>query len=226
MGLAHADAAVEKKRVICLGRTLGDRLASGMSKLVPAADHEGVEGIAWVQLSGAVPVEAGLGVERGCGRRLRPGSAHGEATVVPDRSVRRVILGGDKFYVLVVETEVINRFLNQVGVLVSHGAELCGRNAHEKHSLIRMTVAGRFQPGVVGVAINFFFERIEDAHPRVRDDGGTGNRHCFKKYTGRRLGRVREKSDLSYEFFFTAEQFSLLQLPVALMKTQGRRTAY
>jgi hypothetical protein len=61
------------------------------------------------------------------------------------------------------------------------------------------------------MTIDLFFERIEDAHPRVRDDGGTGNGHCLKKNAGRRLGRVREKSDLGYEFFFTAEQLLLSQ---------------
>jgi hypothetical protein len=40
----------------------------------------------------------------------------------------------------------------------------------------------------------------------------------FKKNAGRRLGRVREKSDLGYEFFFTAEQLLLSQQPITLAK--------
>ena len=60
MGFAHADAAVKEERVVSLGGTFGDSLAGGVGKLVAAADDEGVEGIAWIQLRGAIPVEARL----------------------------------------------------------------------------------------------------------------------------------------------------------------------
>ena len=60
VGLAHADAAIQEERVVGLRRTLRDRLAGGVGELVAAADDEGVEGVARIQLRRAVPVEARL----------------------------------------------------------------------------------------------------------------------------------------------------------------------
>ncbi len=105
---------------------------------------------------------------------------------MPDRRIRRIVLGGDELYVLVLEPQVVDRFLDEVGVLVSYGAELGGGHTNEQYSVAGMTVAGRLQPGVVGMTVDFLFERIEDAHPGVRDDGGTGNGHCFKQNAERR----------------------------------------
>ena len=78
VGLAHADAAIEEQRVVGLRRTLGDRLAGGVGELVAAADHERVEGVARIQLRGAVPVKARLGAAAAaqdrCVRAERPPS--------------------------------------------------------------------------------------------------------------------------------------------------------
>jgi hypothetical protein len=63
--LAHADAAIEEERVVGFGRTLGDGLAGGVGELVAGADDESVEGVARIQLRGAIPIEAGLGWSRG-----------------------------------------------------------------------------------------------------------------------------------------------------------------
>src|SRR5437667_9587596 len=60
VSLAHANAAVEEKRVIGLRWTLCNSSASRMGKLVSAADDESVESVARVQLRGTVPVETGL----------------------------------------------------------------------------------------------------------------------------------------------------------------------
>ena len=87
MGLAHADAAVEEERVVGLGRTLGHGLAGGVGKLVAAADDEGVEGVARVELGRAVPVEAGLragGNQSGCSVRAS-GRHRGEPAWLRDR---------------------------------------------------------------------------------------------------------------------------------------------
>ena len=70
VGLAHTDAAVQEERVVGLRRTFRDRLAGGVRELVAAADDEGVEGVARIQLRCAVPVEAGLrGVRSWSGTR-------------------------------------------------------------------------------------------------------------------------------------------------------------
>ena len=77
VGLAHADAAVEEERVVGLGRALGDGLGGCHGELVPAADDEGIELIARVQLRRGAPVKPGL-----LGRR--PGGCAGlTAELVP-----------------------------------------------------------------------------------------------------------------------------------------------
>ena len=53
-----------------------------------------------------------------------------------------------------------------------------------------MAVTGRLQPGVVGVPVDFLFQGIEDAHPRVRDYGGAGERHCLSRIRMRRLKKL------------------------------------
>ena len=72
--LAHPDAAIQEQRVVGLRGPLGHSLAGRMGKLVAAADHECVKGVAWIQLRRAIPVEPPL---RGMQprRRLHPGSA-------------------------------------------------------------------------------------------------------------------------------------------------------
>ncbi len=63
MSLAHADTAIEEKRVIGLGWALRHRLAGGVGELIATTDHERVKGVTRIELGRAVPVEAGLGVE-------------------------------------------------------------------------------------------------------------------------------------------------------------------
>ena len=60
VGLAHADAAIQEERVIGLRGTLSHGLARRVSKLIAAADHERVKGVARIQLRRAIPIEARL----------------------------------------------------------------------------------------------------------------------------------------------------------------------
>ena len=84
--------------------------------------------------------------------------------------------------------------------------ELGGWNAHVQNSIAGVTVSRRFQPGVVGVPVDFLFQGVKNAHPRVRDDGGTGERHFVPEYRKRRRKYVREKTDLEImSSSFTAE---------------------
>jgi hypothetical protein len=101
---------------------------------------------------------------------------------VADGRVRRIVFGGNEFHIFVAEAEIVDRFLNQVGVFVADVAELGGGNAHEQNFVAGVAVAGGLQPGVVGVAVDFLFQGVEDAHPRIRDDGGTGERHFLPEY--------------------------------------------
>src|SRR5208282_403005 len=126
--------------------------------------------------------ESGLGsAVRGAGC-CATGMMHGEAAVMANGSVRRIVLGGNEFHVFVAEGEVIERFLNQIGVFVADVTELGGGNAHEENSIAGVTVASGLQPGIVRVAVNFFFQGVKDADPRIRIDTGTSERHFVPEY--------------------------------------------
>ena len=171
VGLAHADAAVEEERVVGLGRTLRDRLAGGVGELVAAADDEGVEGVARIQLRGAVPVEPGLGTRRGSGQ------VGGEPAIVTDGRGGRVVFRGDELHFLEFEAEIVQRFLDQIRVLVSHVAEFRRGHAHEQDRAGGVTVLRGFQPGVVGMAVDLLFQRVENAQPRIRREAWSWNGH-------------------------------------------------
>src|SRR5580704_3393860 len=124
MGLAHADSAIKEQRVIGFGRTLGDSLARGVSKLITGADDECVESIAGVQLRCAIPIKAGL--RRCCGDRNR-----GETAVVADRGRGGIVLRGDEFYVVKFEAQIIDGLLDKIGILVALAPELWRRHSNE-----------------------------------------------------------------------------------------------
>ncbi len=166
MGLAHAYAAVEEERVVSLGRSFGDGLAGSVGELVAAADDEGVEGVAGIQLGGAIPVEARLRWRCVAGR---------EAAIMADGSCSWVVLGSDELYVVEVEAEIVDCFLDEVGIFVASVAELDSRNANEENASAGVAVAGGFEPGVVGVPVNFLFQRVENPSPRVRGESCARN---------------------------------------------------
>ena len=169
VSLAHADAAVEEERVVSLRRTLGDGLAGGVGKLVAAADDEGVEGVARIQLRRAIPVEAGLRrARRSRNRDVRPPSWR-------IGSCRGIVFGRHELHVVESETQIVDRFLDEVSVLVAGVAKLHGRNADEENASAGVAVASGFEPGVVGMAVDFLFQRIEDARPRVRGESCAGD---------------------------------------------------
>src|ERR1019366_2186365 len=168
MRLAHADAAIQEQRVVSFGGALGDGLAGSMRELVAAADDEGVESVARIQLRGAVPVEAGLRGIRGCGDGTK-------TAVVADWSRGRIVPGRYELHVLGAEAEIVDGLLDQVGVFVAGVAKLHRRNANEENASAGVTVAGGFQPCVVGMAVDFLFQRIEDARPWVRGESCAGD---------------------------------------------------
>ena len=195
--LAHPGATVQEQRVVGFRRPLRYRLAGRVCELVPTADHERVKRIARIQLRGTVPVEPPLGRMQPR-RRLRPRPAartmRRQPAIMPDRRVRRIILGGNEFHILVTEPENIDRFLNQIRVLVAYVTELGGRDAHEQNSIAGVTVPRRLQPGVVGVPVDFFLQGVKDARPRIRDDSRTGERHCLSEYVYQNIEKRRSKN--------------------------------
>jgi hypothetical protein len=146
-----------------------------MSKLVPAADHERVKRIPRIQLRRAVPIEPPL-CRMQSRHRLRTrthsrtalGPCADQPAVVPDRRVRRVVLSSYEFHILVSQSEVVHRFLNQVRVFVADVTELGRWNAHEQNSIAGVAVPRRLQPRVVGVPVDFLFQRVKDARPGIR----------------------------------------------------------
>ena len=133
-----------------------------MSELIAAADDEGVEGVARIQLRRTVPIEARL--------RRRAGGCGSQAAVVPDRSGGRVVFLCDEFHVVEAKVQIVDGFLNEVGILIAGVAELHRGNANKKNAPTGVAITRRLEPGVVGVAVDFLFQRIEDARPGVRGD--------------------------------------------------------
>src|SRR5581483_4956048 len=88
-----------------------------------------------------------------------------------------IVLGRNKFYVFVFEPEIINRFLDEVSVLVANVTELCRGHSNKKNVSVRVTVTGRLQPRVVGMPIDFLFERVENAGPRIGNECCAWYRH-------------------------------------------------
>src|SRR5208283_2193134 len=98
-----------------------------MSKLVAAADHKGVEGVARIELGGAIPVKAAL-------RRAGGGGRGGKSAIVPHCGCRWIVLRGHKLDIVEAQAQIVDGFLDQVGVLVARVAELNRWNPHEQNS--------------------------------------------------------------------------------------------
>jgi hypothetical protein len=78
-----------------------------------------------------------------------------------------IVLRGDEFYVVKFEAQIIDGLLDKIGILVALAPELWRRHSNEKNSATRVAVVRRLQPGIVGVPVDLFFQRIENAHPRI-----------------------------------------------------------
>ena len=145
-----------------------------MCKLVPAADDERVECVARIQLCGAFPIEARLG--RTCRHHPRRKPA-----IMAQRSGCRIIFGCDELHLFEFETQVIDNFLDEIGVLVADLTKFRGGHTHKQNSPAGMTVASWLQPCVVGMPVDLLLERIQDAQPRISGKCRTRNGH--KKYS-------------------------------------------
>ena len=87
---------------------------------------------------------------------------------------RLLLLRRDELHVVQTEMESFNRFLDQIRILLADVPELHGGNAHEQLAVFHVAVASGLQPGVVGVAVNFFLERLENLHPGIDGSCGSG----------------------------------------------------
>src|SRR5436190_2256296 len=92
-------------------------------------DQQDVDGVARIQLRSAIPVESRLRGMAG-GREAR-----GEAAIVAKRRGSRVILGGHELHFLEFHAQVVDGFLDEIGILVANVAEL-GRGYANKQNAI------------------------------------------------------------------------------------------
>ena len=84
---------------------------------------------------------------------------------------RGIIVRGHKPHIVESEAENVDGFLNEIGVFVAGVTKLHGGNPNEQNASTRVTVASGFEPGVVGVPVDLFFQSIKNARPRVRGEG-------------------------------------------------------
>ena len=116
-----------------------------MRELISAANHERVKRVTWLKLRSAVPIKprlrSGMSADRDWRRRKPP--------IVTHRSCRWIILGRDELHVMTIHIEIVERFLNQVRVFISHMTELRSRNADVHDSIAGVTVTRRLQPSVI-----------------------------------------------------------------------------
>src|SRR5689334_14848103 len=97
-----------------------------MGKLVAAADHEGIEGVTGIQLRSAVPVETRL--------RWIGGSHRSKTSIVTNRRSGRIVLGGHELDVIETEAEIVDGFLDEVGVLVAGVAKFNSGHADKENA--------------------------------------------------------------------------------------------
>src|SRR5689334_6042002 len=117
-----------------------------MRELISAADDKCVEGVAGIELRRAIPIESRL--RTGCYRR-RSRNGGGKSAIVTHGSCRRIIVGGDELHLTKIHVEIVERLLNQVGIFIAHVPKFRRGNANVHDSVVRMTVASGFEPGVV-----------------------------------------------------------------------------
>src|SRR2546430_13286513 len=110
-----------------------------MCELISAANDECVKGVTRVQLRCPTPIEARLRYVTGGGRGMSR-----KAAIMPHGSGCRIILRRDELHFLKFHSEIVDCFLDQVSVFVSHVAEFCCGHTHEKDPAAGVAVASRF----------------------------------------------------------------------------------
>jgi len=83
------------------------------------------------------------------------------------RSRGWIVFRRHELHIVEAQTQNVDRFLNQVGVFVTGVTKFDGGNTNEENAAAGVTVTSRLEPGIVGVPIDFLFQRIEDPRPRI-----------------------------------------------------------
>ena len=183
VGFAHADAAIDEERVVGFGWALRDGLRRRHGELVAAADDEGVELVARVELRCSAPVEARL-LGHGCGRAVRPARVRRVGVVAGDGREPAVLAHARRAGVLLrrgednrvdVQRQVVDGLLDQVGILLSQVLELGRRNAHIECFARDVGEPRGLEPGLIRLAVDLLLQRGEDADPLIQYGCCCGN---------------------------------------------------
>src|ERR1019366_5466072 len=153
-------------------RPFRHRARRSVRELIARADHESVERVLGIQLCRAVPVKARLPDRSrtttisGTGRfhRSLSGLSVADAPVDLLSALLRI---RHELNILIFQAQVLDRLADQVSILLANVAEVGVRHFHEQRRTRRMAEASRFEPRLVGVAVDFLFQRIEHEHPRI-----------------------------------------------------------
>ena len=84
-----------------------------------------------------------------------------------NRGGRWIVPWRNELHFLILEAKIVEGLLDQIGILVAYLAELSLGHPHEKRASAGVTVAGGLQPGIVGMPVDLFFQRVKDAQPRI-----------------------------------------------------------
>ena len=105
------------------------------------------------------------------GRWRRGGRVRGqraESAILPLRGNGRIFARRHENDIVEFKRLQIDRFLNQVAVLVADMLKLCRRHTHVKRATRRMTVARGLEPRLIRLADDLFFEGPENLEPGIK----------------------------------------------------------
>src|SRR6185437_3140454 len=130
-------------------RALSDGERGGTGKLVAVADDKIIERVSRIQLSRGGPIEAHLFGDalRGGGRSGRRVRRHGtETPVLALRRHGRILFGGHEADVVEIERLHVDRFLDEVAVLVANVLELGCGNTNVQGAAGGVAITRGFEP--------------------------------------------------------------------------------
>jgi hypothetical protein len=99
----------------------------------------------------------------------------GESAVFAHLGGAGILFGRAERHRFDVEAEVVDGFLDEIGVAVADVLKVGGGDAHKKFLAFEVGKSGRLQPCFVGLAIDLLLERSENADPIIQYGGGRRN---------------------------------------------------
>src|SRR5579884_2499947 len=156
MRFSHTYAAIKEKRVVGFGGPLCNRLRRSMGKLVAGADDERSKSIFRAELSSGIPIKSLLPRSRH-GRRVSGNGS--KAAIRTHRRRSGILFSGDELHVLILRSQSVNGFLDQVAKFFTDVTKLRSRHANKNDFAIDMAETRGLEPCVVRKAGDLFFQR-------------------------------------------------------------------